>query len=60
VLHDREAATARTDDSGRFTLRTYAGAQLVAGRGGRAGRARVGRANVASEQVDIVLDDTGF
>jgi hypothetical protein len=60
VLHDREAATARTDDSGRFTLHTYAGAQLVAGRGGRAGRARVGRANVASEQVDIVLDDRGF
>jgi hypothetical protein len=57
VIRDREAATARTDSNGRFTLQTHAGAQLVAGKNGRIGRANVGRANVRAEQVDIVLDD---
>jgi hypothetical protein len=47
VLHDREAATARTDASGRYTLQTHSGAQLVAGKGEHVGRSHVGRANVA-------------
>ncbi len=60
VFHEREAATARTDAAGRYMLLTHAGAQLVAGKGDRVGRAIVGRANVASEQVDLVLDQTGY
>jgi hypothetical protein len=60
VVQDREAATVRTDAAGRYTLQTSSGAQLVAGKGEHVGRASVGRANVASEQVDLVLDDTGF
>ncbi len=60
VDHDRDTATVRTDASGRYTIQTYAGAQLVAGKGERAGRAYVGRANVATEIVDLVLDDAGF
>lgn len=56
VIHDREAATARTDERGRFTLQTHSGAQLVAGKGDHVGRAVVGRANVRAEQVDISLD----
>ncbi|HEX5062659.1 MAG TPA: carboxypeptidase regulatory-like domain-containing protein [Kofleriaceae bacterium] len=60
VLHDREAATARTDSSGHYTLQTHSGAQLVAGKGEHTGHGAVGQANVASEQVDLVLDDTGY
>ncbi len=60
VLHEREAATARTDANGRYTLQTHSGAQLIAGKGDHVGRSSVGRANVASEQVDLVLDDTGY
>jgi hypothetical protein len=60
VLHDREAATARTDASGHYTLQTHAGAQLVAGKGEHTGHGAVGHANVASELVDLVLDDTGY
>lgn len=60
VIHDRDAQTVRTDDSGRFTLHTQAGAQLVAGKNGKVGRSTVGRANVAAEQVDIVLDEPGL
>lgn len=60
VIRGREAATARTDARGRYTLQTHAGAQVMAGKGERAGRAYVGRANVASEIVDLVLDDAGF
>ncbi|HEY5951561.1 MAG TPA: carboxypeptidase-like regulatory domain-containing protein [Kofleriaceae bacterium] len=60
VLHDREAATARTDAKGHFTLQTHSGAQLVAGKGEHVGRANVGRANVESELIDLVLDDAGY
>jgi hypothetical protein len=56
VLHEREAETVRTDSAGRYTLHTHSGAQLVAGHGEKVGRGTVGRANVASEQIDIVLD----
>jgi hypothetical protein len=56
VLREREAETARTDANGRFTLHTHSGAQLVAGHGDRTGHADVGRAAVASEQIDVVLD----
>jgi hypothetical protein len=60
VVKDREAETVRTDAAGRFTVKTSSGAQLVAGKGEHVGRATVGRANVATEQVDLVLDDAGF
>jgi len=60
VLHDREAATARTDASGKYMLQTHSGAQLVAGKGELVGRGVVGRAKVASEQVDLVLDDASY
>lgn len=56
VLRDREPVSTRTDANGRFTLETRAGAQLVAGKGDHVGRALVGRANVASERVDVILD----
>jgi hypothetical protein len=57
VLHDRETATARSDANGRYTLQTHSGAQLVAGKAEHVGRGHVGRANVASEQIDLTLDD---
>lgn len=60
VLHERETATARTDAKGRYTLQTHAGAELVAGKADHVGRGHVGRANVASEQIDLELDDAGF
>lgn len=60
VIHDKEAATTRSDGHGRYTLKTHSGAQLVAGKGEHVGRATVGRANVPSELVDLVLDDADF
>jgi hypothetical protein len=60
VIHDKEAATTRSDGQGRYTLKTHSGAQLVAGKGEHVGRATVGRANVASELLDLVLDDADF
>ncbi|HEY5926597.1 MAG TPA: carboxypeptidase-like regulatory domain-containing protein [Kofleriaceae bacterium] len=57
VLGERETETARTDASGRYTLKTHSGAQLVGSKDAKLGRGRVGRANVASEQVDLVLDE---
>jgi len=56
VVDNSEAVTVRSDDSGRFTLKTHAGAQLVAGNGIRVGRGTVGRANITEERVDLVLD----
>lgn len=56
VVDEREATTVRTDTDGRYTLTTRSGAQIIAGDGGKSGRATVGTANVPSEQVDIVLD----
>jgi hypothetical protein len=57
IVDTHETITVRTDDDGKFSLRTQAGAQLVAGNGKRVGRAPVGHANVPSEQVDLVLDE---
>lgn len=60
IVRDREAATVRTDGNGRYTLQTHAGAQLVAGKAEHSGRGTVGRANVETEIVDLVLDGAGF
>jgi len=46
----------RTDKNGRFTMTTRSGAQLLARSSGKLGKSSVGKANVASERVDIVLD----
>lgn len=56
LIDEKEATTVRTDANGRYTLTTRAGAQIIAGDGGKSGRATVGAANVPSEQVDVVLD----
>ena len=56
LVDNREATTVRSDAKGHFELKTLAGAQLVAGNGIRVGRASVGRANIATERVDISLD----
>jgi len=55
----RLTATVRTDDHGRFTIRTVAGASLVAGNGDRLASANVGLADVPDEEVDLVIDDRG-
>jgi hypothetical protein len=55
VLDRYPAASARSDAGGRFTLRTYAGAQLVASSGALAAETMVGRANVATERIELVL-----
>jgi hypothetical protein len=55
LVDNKEAVTIRADESGAFTLQTHSGARLVAGNGNQVGGASVGRANVASERVDIVL-----
>lgn len=49
------SATARTDNTGRFAIATYAGAQLVAGDGDHVATADIGHANVADEQVELVV-----
>ena len=56
IVAEKEVTTVRCDDSGRFSLKTQSGAQLVAGDSNRAAHALVGRANVPSEQVELVLE----
>lgn len=56
LIDEKEATTVRADANGRYTLTTRAGAQIIAGDGGKNGRATVGTANVPSEEVDVVLD----
>jgi hypothetical protein len=56
LLDEKEATTVRTDANGRYTLTTRAGAQIIAGDGGKTGRATVGTANVPTEEVDVTLD----
>jgi hypothetical protein len=56
LVDQKEAATVRTDKDGRFTLTTRSGAVLLARSSGKVGRGVVGKANVPSERVDIVLD----
>jgi hypothetical protein len=57
LLDNKEVATGRTNADGTYELHVPSGAELVAGNGRRVGRAIVGRANVSSERVDVVLDD---
>jgi protocatechuate 3,4-dioxygenase beta subunit len=52
----RPAATARTDAAGAYTIKAFSGANLSATVHGKVGHARVGGANVDSEQVDLVVD----
>ena len=49
-----------TDSVGRYTMQAPSGAHLVASDGDVAGYAMVGRANVADEQVDIVVDAADY
>lgn len=51
-----EAATAITDDDGRFELATAAGATIEVEHEGARGEASVGLANVPRERVDVVLN----
>ncbi|HUJ62038.1 MAG TPA: carboxypeptidase regulatory-like domain-containing protein [Kofleriaceae bacterium] len=48
-------ASATTDADGRYTLGSYAGAQLVAGDGDHVGSGVVGRANISDEEVDLTV-----
>ena len=57
VLDKQEVSTARTDSDGRYTITARSGSQLVAASGYHVGRATVGHADVASELVDLVLND---
>lgn len=57
VVDNQEATSIRAEADGSYELKTQSGAELVAGDGRHAGRASVGRANVAAERVDIVIDD---
>ena len=54
MVDSRESATARTDDAGRYSLRTFGGATLTATTDDRVARGVVGRANVVDEQLDLV------
>lgn len=56
LVDNREAATMRTDSDGHYEMTTLGGAQVVAGNGKRSGHASVGKANVPTEQVDVILD----
>ncbi|HUS30572.1 MAG TPA: carboxypeptidase-like regulatory domain-containing protein, partial [Kofleriaceae bacterium] len=56
LIDEREASTVRTDKAGRFSITTRSGAQLLARGSGKIGHGIVGKANVPSEVVDIVLD----
>jgi hypothetical protein len=59
LLQSQESATVRTDREGHYTLKTRSGAQIIAGNGAKVGHGTVGRANVPSEVVDVVLDGDG-
>jgi hypothetical protein len=50
-------ASARTDATGGYSLKTTSGANLRASARGRVGYAQVGGANVDREQVDLVVDE---
>lgn len=53
---DEQTASATTDDTGHYTLKTFSGAQLFAATGDRMAAAQVGFANVNDEVVDLTLD----
>jgi len=55
MFDNRETATAVADGDGKYTLKTYAGAAIVAGDGDHVANGTVGTANVDDEQVDLVL-----
>ena len=54
---DGARVTATTDATGRYQLKTFSGADLMATTGQRSGFGRVGMANVDAETVDLVLVD---
>lgn len=56
LVDNEESATVRTGEDGSFEMKTQSGAQLLAGNGRKVGRGTVGRANVRTERVDLVLD----
>lgn len=56
LVDNQEATSIRAEADGTYVLKTQSGAELVAGNGRHVGRASVGRANVATERVDIMLD----
>jgi hypothetical protein len=60
LVDNQESATVRTGDDGAFELKTQSGAELLAGNGRKVGRGTVGRANVGSERVDLVLDSIDY
>lgn len=51
----KQSSTARTDDAGRYSIDTVAGAELVASNGDTTATADVGHANVPRELVDLVV-----
>lgn len=55
ALYKKQTATATTDGDGKFEIATFAGATISADLDGARGEADVGRANVASERVDLVI-----
>jgi hypothetical protein len=55
----RPAVVARTDASGAYAIKAFSGAKLCAAARGKVGHARVGGANIDTEQVDVVIDGTG-
>jgi hypothetical protein len=55
ALYKKQTATATTDADGKFEIATFAGATITADHDGARGEADVGRANVASERVELVL-----
>ena len=55
ALYERQTAVAITDEDGRFTIETFAGATISADHGGARGEIDVSLANVARERVELVL-----
>jgi hypothetical protein len=57
LVENREVWTGRTRADGTYEMHVESGAEIVAGNGRRTGHGQVGRANVTSERVDLVLAD---
>lgn len=56
AAYDEDATTATTDATGRYQLKTFSGAELVATTGQRSAFGMVGMANVDAETVDLTLE----
>ena len=52
-----DTITTTTDAAGRYSLAAFSGAMLMAAESDRYGYGAAGHANVADEEVDLVLDD---